>query len=77
MQVANGCQIVGLVMVDGGIVMGMVVILLLNLMSLMVLHIILISLVIWLLDGNLLNRIGIISMHLDVWSQTLGLVIII
>ena len=48
-----------------------------NLMSLMVLHIILISLVIWLLDGNLLNRIGIISMHLDVWSQTLGLVIII
>ena len=70
-------QIVGSVMVDGGIVMGMVVILLLNLMSLMVLHIILISLVIWLLDGNLLNRIGIISMHLDVWSQTLGLVIII
>ena len=67
MRVAYDNRMVGSIMVDGGIVMEMVVILVLNLMALMVLHIILMMLVIWLLDGNLLNRIGIISMHLDVW----------
>ena len=67
MRMAYDNRMVGSIMVDGGIVMEMVVILVLNLMSLMVLHIILMMLVTWLLDGNLLNRIGIISMHLDVW----------
>ena len=54
-------------MVNGRIAMVMERMLKISLKSLMVLHIILMMLVIWLLDGNLLNRIGIISMHLDVW----------
>ena len=67
MRVAYDNRMVGSIMVNGGIVMVMELMLKISLKSSMVLHIILMMLVIWLLDGNLLNRIGITSMHLVAW----------